>query len=345
MRRLALSLMAVLGLCALPVAADDLPLPGDVQQTSDPYEAMVGRRPVTVRTFQTKLPLDALRAFYQKALSRRGWTVQTGTPWADQYRQRWDDFEKVKQDYAQAFSQIADPNVREQIAALEQRHENIEEGLARSLSARREQERLSLLFTPQERSTAVFVTRWMEESPAESGAGGSGGDTGAPTAAAPPQAPQSNVCCTGEAVPPEARSLPLSIPDYPGAKMVAASGPAQRRFRSAVYTSQDPRERIMDFYRQHMAYNGWTLIEQPEGQPQLPIGVGASLPTSIKMAQMAFKDAHGLCGILLTEDTLPTHPALQLKEGREPANTVIFVTYVEQSRRRPGTSPVADEQD
>ena len=354
-------LVAVVGL-ALPASAEmDLPLPKENSGLAGPYETMLGRRPVKIYAFETTLSPDALREFYLKMLPKHGWQVQS-PPWMAKWGQglaqaeqsiaqaeagALEKLDSLRKERPDEMKEVDDQQVlsqvRSQLQPVMSRMNEARQMMQHTLYAFREDEYALINMTPRLASTGVFINRWQgdlfnpQKPGGQQGQGASGGRSGL----------SPNICCTGESVPVEARKLPLSIPDYPEAKMIAAGAPARSSMVSAVYISHDPLESIEAFYRERMAYNGWTEgkpREDTQSRLQQRVADLTGSPEKVsalkaKTAHLSFKNDEGMCVIAIAEtpaahSLLPGFPAAATEaqaaspEQEPVSNTAILVNFI-----------------
>lgn len=341
--------IAVIGFFSLMLSASaetELPLPKENGGLSGPYEAMLGKQPVKIYAFESTLAPEKLREFYLKALPKQGWDIQT-PPWAAKAEQRLAQSEQsMKQAEEQAIEKLEqlrkeDPDkvkgvseedvrsqVRSKVGPFTSQMQQARQMLARVIYAVRGDEHVLVNLSPRLASTGVFINRWE----------------GRAFASPEARANSVNVCCTGETVPPAARKLPSSIPDYPAAKMIAAGSPAKTPIVSAAYVTQDPVERIEAFYHERMAYNGWTELDDREDSESalqqrvaaLTGSMGEESALRAKVARLSFKNDEGMCVIAITSAPKPSlaglgfqveTPAPQSVETPAP-KTVILINFI-----------------
>ena len=144
--------------------------------------------------------------------------------------------------------------------------------------------------------------------------------------------PETNACCTGQSVPNASRKLPLSIPDFPYARMVSvASSGQQPEIISALYSTAATQSEVMEYYRKQMTYDGWRLISD---QPHMASVLKERAPTvfggrEIAAGQLSFRGPQGTC-LISTTESLGADPQAKdaKKEGKVKERTIIAINYM-----------------
>jgi hypothetical protein len=108
-----------------------------------------------------------------------------------------------------------------------------------------------------------------------------------------------NPCCGGGTVPPQLRKVPHSVPPYPNGRMITASefGGAM----SEISLTEDSLAEVVAFYREHMAYNGWTpeqAASPAELERALREGMGAQA-AGITSSMLSFHNGRALCTVIV----------------------------------------------
>jgi len=313
--------------------AEEVPLPADVSKLDEPYEINMGSQPIQVQAFSTQLSAEQLRTFYEAALPKHGWRINL-PPWMAQVQKQQEAVKQVVQQHPELEQ---DPAFARQTAGLNSG--KLGEFMRQQIYAARGTERLLLNITPQEgHRNLVFVNRWQAPS----------GDSQAslpvgpmPAAKAPEETgwPAVNPCCSGESVPTALRTLPNSIPQYPNARMVStgAAPPSEagRAAMSEMYRTEDSVDQVVEYYRKHLAYNGWSEMEGMSAPPlDQVLGPQAA---QVNARMLSFRNDRGMCGVAIVENpAAATASGLAGSQGPtgQRANgpterTVILVTYFE----------------
>lgn len=303
-----------------------MPMPKDVTHPIPPIQVMIGPQPVRLQAFRTALSRDQLVEFYQKALKQKGWMVSK-LPWQESIDSRMktlDDLEKQVPDF-QNYIDSSEGKKRlspENLKTLKTKSAN-------TLYATHDHERVMLNFYPSNAGwTGVYLSRWSGDAlvpPAESAGSAQLGQ-------AVPKAsswPETNACCSGQSVPATSRKLPLSVPDFPYARMISVGSSGQKpEVISALYTSAADQSEVMEYYRQQMTYNGWRLTrDQPDMTPALRQKAPMMFDgKEIAAGQLAFRGPEGTCLVSVTE-SLGGSP--QAKDGTPKQRTIIIINYME----------------
>ena len=112
-----------------------------------------------------------------------------------------------------------------------------------------------------------------------------------------------------------------------------------------IYLSEDPPAQVVDFYREHMVYNGWTQAEAAstgELERALREGMGEQA-SAVTSAALSFRSGRALCGVIVTQHAagaspfdlshLPPEARQQLPQEvaqmAGPERTLIAVNYME----------------
>jgi len=295
--------------------ADDLPLPPDVKRSEldEPFELILGLQRTDAQAFTTRLSADGVRAFYEQALPKQGWEL-TSLPWMAQAQQNRDALEQAAKEHPEWQE---DPAISQQLHLMRQGVKAYEQHIGRrSLVAARGAERVFLRFEPQGTGALVLLQRW-EESSAQAGGLGNLSGTGTGLGAQGPLAgggqgwPLANPCCDGSQVPDTLRRVPHSVPVYPNGRMIAASssGTGGAVDAGETYVSSDSIDQVAEFYRRHMAYNGWTPVEMPAPDAALLRQVQGLPADRVRHEVLAFRNRQAICGVIVTQLLGPTEEA------------------------------------
>ena len=332
--------VALLCLCGV-AAADELPLPPGAPKLDAPFTLALGGQPVQAQGFETPMRADQIRAFYAKELPKRGWVIGD-LPWMAHVKERQAEFLNQVEQHKAEIEQ--DPEAKQQIGAVD--FQSVHEGAKAVLYATRSQERLLLHFDPSPQGTIVVVNRWQESASAPSSLG-PGQSTAEPapaaSSAAQPQWPNANPCCSGATVPSEARRLPTSVPDYPGAQVVASGATPNpvaggKEPVMEMYTTEDSADQVEAYYRRQLSYNGWSEIALPRGADVDPAQAFGPQGAQMHAVMLAFSKGDAICSVAVspgTDGMLPPGIETLMKmkpkdETEQPARrTLILVNYME----------------
>ncbi len=317
------------------VAAEQIPLPSDAGTPAPPIQAMIGRQAVSVQMFHSRRSIEELRAFYLEELPKQGWRIEE-LPWMaaidgrikklDEIRTQLETVEREHASDQAAIKALHEKPEFQKLQAFlnDENIQKVRERATRMLHAVRRHKgepskHVLLSMSPTSNGTGVDVNQWKGDWPPTPQAQKKEGELDHAEAEKTPGWPTTNVCCTGEAVPFSERKLPLSIPDYPNARMVTAGASVVGGMTSAMYMSPDVLSDIENFYRSHMAYNGWVARKDDASRSKLP----DALAKNVQAAQMSFKKGSEHCGVTLTAWVGPQKP------GDKKDQTVIVVTYLD----------------
>lgn len=291
-----LQIAALLWFCGVGYAAE-LPLPPDVSKAhlGDPFEMVIGSQPTRAQMYATRMSVEGVRAFYEQSLPKHGWQVEP-LPWVAHVQQNRKTFEQAMRQHPEI---AGDPALTQQLQQIREGFGARQPNTARALYATQGQERALVMFDPMEQQTMVMVQRWEQTSASPGGpfdavdATKETGQAGWPT---------ENPCCTGAQVPEPLRKVPTTVPRYPNGRMiVATSGPGgQPTEATETYLSKDSVEAVMDFYRQHMAYNGWTLLDTPETSTNAMRPYLGPQAEQFDMQILSFRNEQAICGVVAT---------------------------------------------
>lgn len=339
MKRIA-ALMAVwlLGAGASPASArEEFPLPPDVAELGPPAEMVLGAQPTRAQGYVTKLSPEGVRGFYRGALPKAGWTFAQ-LPWMEQIAKGQEAMTTFSKEHPE---QARDPAAQRQMQMAQDGYRALSRQMDRVVYAVRGAERVLVMVEPGEQGTDVVIQRW-EDADGHDGALG-----GAPDGASLPGSqatwPEANPCCGGGAVPPQLRKVPQSVPPYPNGRMITASEIGGGM--SEISLTEDSLAEVMDFYREHMAYNGWTPVQTASPQElerALREGMGAQA-AGIASSMLSFRNERALCSVIVMQhaagvspfdlSSLPPEARQQLPpevtQMAGPERTTIAVQYME----------------
>ncbi len=340
----------VMMLLAVPaVGGEELPLPPDVQATPRPYTLVMGSQPVQAVGLRTTLSIEQARSFYEKALAKHGWTILE-VPWLGESEKQREALRKAvaehpeKADDPQVTAVLSNDNLQRVRAAARQQ-----------LYAVNGSDHVLVGFSQSGNATLLTLARWTGSAENPLAVPASGQPTGTS-----PTWPAANPCCAGAGVPGALRQLPSSIPAYPTGRMITTGtgpvGAGKRAVMAETYLTADSTDQVVDYYRHHMAYNGWTEVEggsqSSSAEMEQLLGPRAG---QFKWTSLTFQDDRGMCSVVVTEYR-PTEggggpaesPLLMLVPGGASGSTgmkeqtLIGVNYLEASglnRTLPRSAP------
>lgn len=107
------------------------------------------------------------------------------------------------------------------------------------------------------------------------------------------------------------------VPRYPGSQRGAAIERNSGQKGTLVYSTTDPIDKILDFYRQNMAEYGWNLVKNIDFQNLAQRAEFLSLPKEVKLTggSLIFRSSYGECIV-----TVSAHP-------REEGTNIIGINY------------------
>lgn len=327
-----------------------VPLPPGVSESEldEPFELVLGAQPTKVQVYASRISADGLRRFYEQALPKAGWTVNV-LPWMSQVQEA---SRRMEEELAQHPEKLREEGMGQQVQLARTQLRAFEEHMQNAIYAVRGSERLLLRFMPEAGQTVVGIHRWEADS---SGVDpftwlqGPGGGPAGPQGPEQLNWPHANPCCSGQGVPNDLRRMPQSVPRYPNGRIVSSgAGPGQAEGGQAVmefYSSPDPVEQVVEFYRTQMAYNGWQL--QPTSSSLTGPGDDFDgTAASFKTEMLKFRNERALCLIGASQywglpgddryrnllppeylESLPPEVAEMMRPGAE--QTVIVVHYME----------------
>ena len=346
--------LALSSLYAASAGAADLPVPPDATGVGPAADMVLGEQPIKAQEFVSKLSVEQVRAFYERELPKRGWTLRA-LPWMAQMEAMHG---KLAEELKRRPELRDDPATAGQIAMAQRGYEMLNAHMRGALYAGQDAHRLLLNFHQEEEGTVISVSRWDETATI--------GETfaGRPVSQAPsaplgsatgaPSWPEANPCCSGAAVPPSLRQLPSSVPQYPTGRMVSTGAvptlAGVQQAATELYLTTDTADAVSVFYTEHMGYNGWAPVELPGAAVSDAEQLAASQGLPMASRFLAFKNSGGgMCTVTISSFTgLPKDARSQLSPelleqnpmmgellnaegpGGAPAErTVITVSYLE----------------
>ncbi len=321
---------------------NDVPLPKDVKRLSPVVELTLGAQPVQARGLHTALSAADARQFYQAALSKDGWQLDTA-PWMAKAKEQMANLARVQQEHPDEWKRLK-PDVKQQLDRVDP--SVLRTQIERALYGRRGAERILVEVSPDDEGAMVLIYRWDEPAASPRPSVLSQKIADAPEASlieAPPTA-LTQPCCSAEPLPTSttmlSRTLPPSVPVYPGSRALSSLSPSgPLGLASEIYLSADPADQVMAYYRTQMGRAGWVYdpVSERMGQDVRPyLGSQAA---SAKMQFLTFRKGEAACGVVVGEQLNPTstpassEPASSGPASAEPGSTskeqtLIALTYV-----------------
>jgi len=270
-------LLVMFSSACLVDAALYIPVPPGSINTSKPHEVQVGGQVLEVSSYLTEMQEDDLIDFYNEVLPASGWRVSK-LPWHAQH-------EKNLRKFQQAFSIHKDAPEAKQMKNRLNQYQAASALMERQIYAEKESDHVIINLVPRGDRMSIFINRWSAEQsrwiPQAKGVSQSGSKAQShevnrnnqgsvqadPSGAIFKDQAQSggsewldsNICCTGEGLADQDSALPLGVPHYPGANAVAKSTSSDKKRTIIILNSTDSMDEVVDYYRRHMPYNGWTL--------------------------------------------------------------------------------------
>lgn len=273
----------------LPLFADELPVPPETTMVSPPNALMMGSQPVKATALRTRLSAEQARAFYEKALPKNGWTIQEA-PWLQRAVQERD---ATREKLAAQPELSKDPRAAATLS--DENFQRFQMAARQQLYAERDRERLFIGFASSGNQTMLAITRWE---------GDRNNPAGLDPSAPAPAWPAANPCCEGQEVPAALRQTPASIPAYPAGRLISTgASPAAvgRQTVSEMYLTADAADAVKAYYRQQMAYNGWTEESSDRRSDSQVAQMLGAQATQFGWDTLTFRNDRGMCLIVLTE--------------------------------------------
>ncbi|PIQ84259.1 MAG: hypothetical protein COV75_03090 [Candidatus Omnitrophica bacterium CG11_big_fil_rev_8_21_14_0_20_63_9] len=301
---------------AVPVSAADVPLPPGQKKPAPVVSMTIGAQPMEGQFYAVKGTEAFVKKFYQEALPDRGWDVRP-LPWMAQAGAKAEELAKTLKEQSNAAKLDVETKAQmEQFSPAA-----LQAAASETVYAVQDADRVMIrLLARGPAQTVVLVYRWHHESGAEE----------SPLARDPSSKDPglSNPCCTQDTVPAERRTLPLTIPRYPNARMISASrapnSTPQMEMVSELYLSADPVSDVLRYYREQMPLVGWTEAgnKQRIQQPRFLESIGP-VAKQLNFSTINFKnDVGDLCGVFVGENLSP------VPGGGPPEGTMIAVHYL-----------------